>query len=84
MYKIHFIDKNNKRYDFCEFGLSVGESLTHKLEEVLYIVQELTPQHRNWKHDLISCGTCLFTYHGMEHVTVEYDGHGSLIVVRDR
>ena len=84
MYKVHFIDKNGKKYDFCEFALCVGESLTRKLEEVLYIMQELTPQHRNWEQDLIDCGTCLFTYHGVEIVTVEYDWHGSPIVVRDR
>lgn len=83
MYKIHFYDKNNKHYDFCEFGLLPGESLNDKLEEVLYIMQELTPQHRNWKMDFAICDTCLFTYHGTETVKVSLDRKTSLIEVRD-
>lgn len=84
MYKVIFIDRNNKKYDFCEFALLEGEAMMDKLEEVLYIMQELTPLHRNWKIDLATCGSCLFTYHQTEVVTVEYDWRGSPIEVRDR
>ena len=81
MYKVNFLDKNRKQYDFCEFSLSAGESLYDKLEEVLYIVQELTPQHRNWKMDLSCCGTCLFTYHHTEILMISISGNE--ITVRD-
>jgi hypothetical protein len=81
MYKVKFFDKNRKQYDFCEFGLLAGESLNDKLEEALYIMQELTPQHPNWKMDLACCGTCLFTYHGTEIMMVSLNG--TEISVRD-
>ena len=84
MYKINFIDRNGKRYEFCEFALLPGEDFMDKLEEVLYIMQELVPQHRNWKTDLATAGYCMFTYAGTEIVTVEYDWRGSPIEVRDR
>lgn len=74
MYKIKFFDKNRKQYDFCEFNLVAGESLNDKLEEVLYIMQELTPQHSLWKMDLACCGTCLFTYHNTDIVMVSVNG----------
>ena len=81
MYKVKFFDNNRNRYDFCEFGLLEGETLYDKLEEVLYIMQELTPQHPNWKLDLTHCGTCLFTYHNIDIVMVSVNG--TEISVRD-
>ncbi len=81
MYEIIFLDRNRKKYDRCEFALVAGESLNDKLEEVLYIMQELTPQHRNWKMDLACCGTCLFSYHKTEIVMVSING--TKIEVRD-
>lgn len=75
MFQMKFFDKSGKRYDFCEFHLIAGESLSDKLEEVLYIMQELTPQHRNWKMDLACGGECLFTYHGLEIVKVSVSGN---------
>lgn len=75
MFQMKFFDKSGKQYDFCEFHLVAGESLNDKLEEVLYIMQELTPQHRNWKMDLACCGECLFTYHGLEIVKVSVNGN---------
>lgn len=73
MYKVKFFDKNRRQYDFCEFALSEGGDLYDKLEEVLYIVQELTPQHRFWKSDLATCGSCIFTYHKCEYQLVSID-----------
>jgi hypothetical protein len=81
MFKVKFFDKNRKQYDSCEFNLVPGESLNGKLEEILYIMQELTPQHLLWKMDLACCGTCLFTYHGTETVMVSVNGFE--ISVRD-
>lgn len=81
MYKVKFFDKNRKQYDFCEFNLVPGESLNSRLEGVLYIMQELTPQNPNWKKDLAYCGTCLFTYHGTDIVMVSVNG--AEISVRD-
>jgi hypothetical protein len=83
MYKVLFLDKEGKRYDFCEFGLCAGEWLTDKLEEVLYIMQELSPIGSFWKQDLVWGGECFFSYHGLETVKVNYDWHGGPIVVQD-
>ena len=47
-------------------------------------MQELTPQHRNWKTDLATTGICMFISAGNEIITVEYDWRGSPIEVRDR
>ena len=84
MYKIKFFNRNGHRYDFCEFGLLPGEEFMDKLAEVLYIMQDLTPQHRDWKIDLATTGICMFISAGNEIVTVEYDWRGSPIEVRDR
>lgn len=81
MFTVKFFDKNRKQCDYCEFALIPDENLYDKLEEVLYIMQELTPQHRNWKRDLFACGTCLFTYHNVEFAMVTVNG--SEISVRD-
>lgn len=83
MYKVLFLDKEGKRYDFCEFGLCVGELLTDKLEEVLYIMQELSSVGSFWKQDFVWGGECFFSYHGLETVKVSYDWHGGPIVVQD-
>lgn len=81
MFQMKFFNECGERYDFCEFYLIAGESLSDKLEEVLYIMQELTPKHRNWKMDLACCGECLFTYHGVE--TVKVSTNGNQITVHD-
>lgn len=84
MYTILFLDRNGNRYDFCQFAPLYGETFLGKLEEVLYIMQELKPQHRNWQVDLATTCSCMFSYAGTEIVTVEYDWQGSTIIVRDR
>lgn len=56
-----------------------------KLEEVLYIMQELTPANDDWKHDLSTTGMAVFTYHHFEYVTVFFDwGEDCTIDVMDR
>lgn len=82
MYKVLFLDKEGKRYDFCEFGLCASELLVGKLEEVLYIMQELSPVGSSWKQDFIWGGECFFSYHGLETVKVSYDWHGGPIIVQ--
>jgi hypothetical protein len=83
MYTVFFLDRNGNRYDFCQFAPLYEDTFLGKLEEVLYIMQELKPCHRGWQHDLASTGSCVFAYAGVELVTVEYDWHGSTIIVRD-
>lgn len=73
MYKIIFIDKYGKHYDGCEFGLIGNENLPDKLEEVLYIMQELTPVHREWMTELFEFGGTTFTYHNLEYVHVSME-----------
>lgn len=70
MYKIHCINANGNRYDLCEFGLIGKENLPDKLEEILYIMQELTPVHREWMTELFEFGGTTFTYHNLEYVHV--------------
>lgn len=81
MYKINFVDRNSQSYDYCELSVLPHESLYSKLEDVLYIMAELVPNHRNWKRDLMECGKCLFTYHRYEFMTVEISGEH--ITVKD-
>lgn len=67
MCQVMFIDKNGKQYEYAEFHAPEDQDLYDKLEEVLYIICELTPAHRNWKKDLKENHECLFTYHNCEH-----------------
>lgn len=83
-YFVRFIDKAGNKYDWCLFGVSQDETFLDKLEEVLYIMSEITPVHRNWKRDLLEDGKCLFTYHNVEHAVVEWrEGDDKGITVRD-
>lgn len=83
MYKIHFIDLNNKLYEHCEFELAENEKLLDKLEEVLYIKQELTPlQPHRWKEDFKNDGKVLFTYHCIMTVVVSMEN--GIFTVVDR
>jgi hypothetical protein len=70
MYKIYFFDDNNNRYDFCEFGLLPDEHLLDKLEEVLFIMQELTPctNRCSWAFPFLRGEKVQFTYHNCEFV----------------
>ena len=83
MFKVNFYDKNGNRTDFCEFGLCEGETFYGKLEEVLYIMQELVPTHRNWQKDLSLDGKCLFNFHHVQDVVVSYVKGSEYITVRD-
>ena len=67
MYQVKFIDQKGEQYEYAEFPVVEGQDLYDKLEEVLYIICELTPVHRNWKKDLRENQECLFTYHNCEH-----------------
>lgn len=73
MYTINFFNTNGERYDFGQFFVLDNETFLDKLEEVLYIMQELTPASNNWKRDLSMTGMATFTYHNIEHVSVFYD-----------
>lgn len=80
-YTVKFFNLDGERYDFGQFYVNPDcEKLLDKLEEVLYIMEELTPVHRNWKRDLCTDGVALFTYHNAEHFTVSYDWNQSCII----
>lgn len=83
MFKVNFYDKNGNRTDYCEFGLLPGETFYDKLEEVLYIMEELTPTSRFWEKDLAIDFMCLFNYHGVQDVTVSHVNGSDYITVRD-
>lgn len=83
MYKVEFYNKNGKLVDSCEFALCAGESLADKLEEVLYVMCELTPYSREWKREFYYAYCTTFTYHGVEFAAVSYDWDGSSILVND-
>lgn len=82
MYKIYFFDNNDNRYDFCEFGLLPGEHLLDKLEEVLFIMQELTPctNRCSWAFPFLRGEKVKFTYHNCEFVHVWMDAQGKVWV----
>lgn len=85
MYTINFFNTKGERYDFGQFFVLDSETFLDKLEEVLYIMQELTPASNNWKRDLSMTGIATFTYHNIEQVTVFYDwDEGCTISVMDR
>lgn len=85
MYTINFFNSNGERYDFGHFFVLDNETFLDKLEEVLYIMQELTPAQDNWKRHLCTTGMAFFTYHNLEHVTVSYDwGEDCTINVTDK
>lgn len=73
MYTINFFNTKGERYDFGQFFVLDNETFLDKLEEVLYIMQELTPASNNWKRDLSMTGTATFTYHNIEDVAVFCD-----------
>ncbi len=73
-FQIKFFDKNRVNYSNFEFSVREDDDLLKVLEDHLYILQELTPVHPNWKRDLILDGACLFTYHNIEHMVLVSNG----------
>ena len=76
-FQIKFFNKNRVNYDNFEFSVGEDDDLLEALEDHLYILQELTPVHPNWKKDLALCDSCLFTYLHVEHVMVVANEIGS-------
>lgn len=52
------------------------------LEEALYILYELTPYDRDWKHQVISSGTFYADYHCLEFVKVTL-GEDDTVYIED-
>ena len=73
MYTINFFNSKDERYDSRRFSVMDNETFLDKLEEVLYILQELTPVQSGWKRQLRTTGMAVFTYHNLEDVTVFFD-----------
>lgn len=85
MYTINFFNSKGERHDFGQFCVLDNETFLDKLEEVLYIMQELTPANDDWKRDLSTTGMAVFTYHHFEYVAVFFDwGEDCTIDVMDR
>ena len=82
-YVIRFLDKGGNKYGWSTFYVLESETFFDKLEETLYVMQEMTPVHRNWKSDLLEDGKCLFTYHNAEHAVVEWNQDERSITVQD-
>lgn len=74
MYQVNFYNNKNERVEFCHFFVSEGESLFDKLEEVLFIMSELTPCARSWKNELAKNNRCFYTFHDVESVRIDWDG----------
>lgn len=82
-YYINFYDINGKHQERCRFYVDEDETFHDKLEEVLYIMKEITPNHRYWMCDLGDEDKCLFNYHGVQTVQVEWEKGSHLIRVKD-
>ena len=83
VYFINAFDINHKQVDYAEMFISKEENFFDKLEETLYILQELTPTHRNWKKDLEFDGQCLFDYHKCQTVIVTVEHKSGNIILQD-
>ena len=55
------------------FHVAKNEKLLDRLEETLYITQELEPYFRDWKSHLATFGWADFSYHCAEFFRVSYD-----------
>lgn len=86
-FTIDFYDIQGQQTDFCSFYVSLShrESLFNKVEEVLYIMQELTPvKPLTWWRELFNNDfTTYFTYHNVQKVKVSYDFHNNHFVCED-
>lgn len=81
-YNVEFYDINEELTDFCIFYFNEGESLLDRLEEILYIKQELTPVHdrRTTVRMMREKGYCYYTYHNVEFQSVEITNECKIIV----
>lgn len=73
-FQIKFFDKDSANYSNFEFSVREDDDLLKVLEDHLYILQELTPVHPDWKRDLILYNGCLFTYHNIEYMVLVANG----------
>ena len=67
---------NNKgtRVDFSEFYTTEGENLFTRLEEVLFIMGELEPMLRTWRHELYQVWHTTFGFHHTSFSEVYING----------
>ena len=62
-----------------KFSVADCEKFLDRLEETLYILFELEPMFREWKHDFLLHNSTYFTYHMTETYAVEKHGHEVII-----
>ena len=80
-YHINFFNKAGELEETTMFHVSEDESLLDTLEEILYIVAELTPEdHRVWKRELSTYKSTTFTYHMTEFFYVSYPWDGNRVI----
>lgn len=86
-FTIDFFDNQGQLTETCTFYVSLTdrESPFDKLEEVLYITQELTPvKPLTWWRELFNNDfTTYFTYHSIQKVRVNYDFHNNHFICED-
>ena len=75
MYHIYCEDEH------AEFHL-MGATFLDKLEEVLYVLWELTPVERSWRRDWSTMRTFKVSYHGLEHFNVFMSTDSKIYVVK--
>ena len=51
-----------------------GSTSLDMLEDLLYILWELTPTHREWKSHLAAQDACVFDYHGVDFFRLQRIG----------
>ena len=83
-FTIKFYDRDGMLYEVCEFSVTGDEGVFDRLEETLYIAQEITPvTHLKWWEELLDYNMTYFTYHGLEKVRVSFDPSENLFICED-
>lgn len=85
MYTVKFFNHEGERYDFAQFYVDWdSEKLMDKLEETLWIMAELEPKSKNWKHELATYCSTIFANNNGERTLVSYGWDDSnMIMVKD-
>lgn len=73
---------NTDNAETAVFHVAEKESFLDRLEETLYITQELEPYFRDWKTHLATFGWADFSYHCAEFFRVSYGWNNQPIEVK--
>lgn len=79
-YSIITIGTSNPIPKFAgKFNVANTENFLDRLEETLYILFELEPKSREWRHEFLKHLSASFTYHFCEDSRVEKQGNNIII-----